>query len=75
MKRTAAFLLAGVVVAAMSLVAGGAAVANQLDEIKKKGVLVVGVKTDYPPGACAIPPAPSSAWSPTWRPTSPSASA
>jgi polar amino acid transport system substrate-binding protein len=42
-------LLAGVVVAAMSLVAGGAAVANQLDEIKKKGVLVVGVKTDYPP--------------------------
>lgn len=49
MKRTAAFLLAGVVVAALSLVAGGTAEANQLEEIKKKGVLVVGVKTDYPP--------------------------
>ena len=43
------FLLAGVVVAAMSLVAGGAAAADQLDEIKQKGMLVVGVKTDYPP--------------------------
>jgi polar amino acid transport system substrate-binding protein len=45
MKR----MLAGLALAIAALTAANPASANQLDEIKKKGTLVVGVKTDYPP--------------------------
>ncbi|MFM9942988.1 MAG: transporter substrate-binding domain-containing protein [Hyphomicrobiaceae bacterium] len=48
MKRMFAALTA-VAIAVLGLVAADPAAANQLEEIKKKGVLVVGVKTDYPP--------------------------
>jgi len=42
--------LAGLVAAATALALSmGVAAADQLSEIKKKGTLVVGVKTDYPP--------------------------
>lgn len=41
--------LAAVATLAFGVLAAGPAEANQLEEIKKKGVLVVGVKTDYPP--------------------------
>ena len=40
---------AAIAVAAMAAAVSDRAEANQLEEIKKKGVLVVGVKTDYPP--------------------------
>ena len=46
MKRIFATLLAGLIGA---LVANGVAQADQLADIKKKGTLTVGVKTDYPP--------------------------
>jgi polar amino acid transport system substrate-binding protein len=46
MKRFIATMLAGVFGLAIH---AGLAQADQLDDIKKKGVLVVGVKTDYPP--------------------------
>jgi len=48
MKRLFAILAAAATVA-VGLLAVEPAAADQLDEIKKKGVLVVGVKTDYPP--------------------------
>jgi polar amino acid transport system substrate-binding protein len=46
MKRLIIALAVGVVAA---LTAGSVAHADQLAEIKKKGTLIVGVKTDYPP--------------------------
>lgn len=46
MKRLIATLLTCMVGAAIS---AGSVLADQLADIKKKGVLVVGVKTDYPP--------------------------
>ncbi len=43
-------LLAALAIGAVAVLAGhSSAKADQLAEIKKKGVLVVGVKTDYPP--------------------------
>jgi len=47
MKRAIAIVAAALIGTAMA--AGTAVKADQLDEIKKKGTLVVGVKTDYPP--------------------------
>lgn len=41
-------LMAATLVAFLAL-AGGSALADQLAEIKQKGTLIVGVKTDYPP--------------------------
>src|SRR5690606_11338921 len=46
-KRAIAIVAAALIGTAMA--AGTAVKADQLDEIKKKGTLVVGVKTDYPP--------------------------
>ena len=46
MKRLVATLIVGLAVA---LSAGGTAQADSLADIKKKGTLIVGVKTDYPP--------------------------
>jgi polar amino acid transport system substrate-binding protein len=46
MKRLVATMLACVIGAAIS---AGPALADQMADIKKKGTLVVGVKTDYPP--------------------------
>jgi len=48
MKRMFGFLAAAATVA-LGLLTTAPASADQLEEIKKKGVLVVGVKTDYPP--------------------------
>lgn len=42
-------LLAAATAVAFGLLAGSVARADTLEDIKKKGVLVVGVKTDYPP--------------------------
>jgi polar amino acid transport system substrate-binding protein len=46
MKRLIAAVLAGV---AGTMMFAGLAQADAMDDIKKKGTLVVGVKTDYPP--------------------------
>ena len=46
MKRLIASVLAGL---AGTMMFAGLAQAEAMDDIKKKGVLVVGVKTDYPP--------------------------
>lgn len=46
MRRLISTLVAGIIAATAT---SAAAVADQLDDIKKKGTLVVGVKTDYPP--------------------------
>src|SRR5437762_90756 len=46
MKRLIAAVLAGL---AGTMMFAGLAQADAMDDIKKKGVLVVGVKTDYPP--------------------------
>jgi polar amino acid transport system substrate-binding protein len=49
MKRILTGLVGALGLVAAAYIGSGAAAASQLDEIKKKGVLVVGVKTDYPP--------------------------